>query len=94
MFWRKRIRPPISVSLQTPNAVPVGALSYAYWTPYRTPAPLLGTGVPVGSYIQEQGRTYYQPPVTYLYGLGGVFTGVFAQQPLSDPDYVLSRPVE
>lgn len=89
MFWRKRVSPPLHVSIQTRDGNPVGALSFAYDTSFFTPSPITGTGVNTGSYVQEAGTqipVYQQGTVL---GYGGLFTGTFAMQPLAHEDYVL-----
>ena len=87
-FWGKRVSPPLYVSLQTRSAEAIGALSFAFQTPWRTPAPLTGTGVYCGSFQQEAGHQIVQLQNGAALGYGGLFTGTYAQQPLVDTDYL------
>lgn len=88
-FRRKRVSPPLHVSIQTRDANPVGVLGFAYDTAYFTPAPITGTGVNAGSYVQEAGMQVPVYQTSTLQQYGGLFSGVFAAQPLQSEDYVL-----
>lgn len=89
MWFRKRLSPPLYVSVQTRDANPVGVLGFAFDTPYFTPVPITGTGINTGGYVQESG---VQMPVYQqgtMMGYGGLFAGTYALAPLTNEDYVL-----
>lgn len=88
MFARKRLRAPLFVSLQTRPADAVGTRGFAFWTPYRTPSPLLGAGIVAGDYRQEAGRQIVQQQVGVNLSYGGLYSGTAAMQNLVDGGYV------
>ena len=91
MFGRKRKRPQLYASIQTRDATPIGAMGTAFYTPWRCPVAVTGTGINAGSYTQEGGAQLMQAQGVQLVGLGGLVTGTYAHQPLSPADYVLGR---
>lgn len=88
MFGRKRQQAPLHISVQTRDANPTGTLGFAYVSPYAVPNPWIGTGTIAGSYVQEAGQQLHQGQGFIDSQLGGLVTGVLAQQPLTDEDYV------
>lgn len=88
MFIRKRVRPPLFISKQTRDANPVGALSFAFDTPYFTPSPVTGSGINAGSYRQEGGHVIGQAQNGVQLSYGGLYTGTYALQPLRAENYV------
>ena len=88
MAKRGRLRPPLFFSAQTRPAEAVGTMGFAFYTPYFTPSPLLGTGVFTGSYNGEEGRQLTVQQVGQQLSYGGLFSGTLAYQPLSAESYL------
>ena len=88
MLIKKRLRPPLFFSSQTRSAQADGVLGFAFYTPYFTPSPILGTGTFTGSYNAEEGRQLMQAQNGVQLDYGGLFSGTFAAQNLVKESYL------
>lgn len=85
---KRRLRQPLFVSLQTRPAEAVGTTGFAFYTPYFTPAPLLGAGVVYQATLKEGGPLMQQAQNGVTLSYGGLFAGTFAHQNLVKKSYI------